>query len=591
MTRRRYQVFPALLALGSLLASCGGGGGGGGGVNPQVTPTPTATPAYSEAAFQCPSSDTSLNSQARGSVSLAIARRRPSHGRVAVSNSLLVVEYATGSSTSRALDARIGTLGARTVRDIAFSSAGRSMRIIHVTPPTLASVQSALRAVPGVRSVNPMRYLSPQTVSQPYFNGDPIFAGLPGSTAPLYQTASGGGQWDMNIVRLGYAFDYSQAGNGSGLSANASALGSKSIKLAIIDSGEDVTHPDLSGATIVRTVCFLTDPNGTQTTSSYVTDGFGHGTDVTGIAAASSKTPNFGFAGTSGNVSLMLYRVFPTPDDNCTPGNAAGANDPQCGAAEADIVSAIEDAAANGANVINMSLGQTSTPCVNGQDPDTAEGDAVASAIDKGIIVVASAGNDGTAGATVAVDAPGCDPGVIAVGASALNDGVPNGTGYAGANQEYVANYSNVGAGDVAHSASESWGIVAPGGDPSAADSSGQATDFLHWVENIWTTTPYQSSPSDNNFLGDCNSFDGFNEPTNCRTLIAGTSMSSPHVAGAAALILSVNPGYDSPAAMKQLLCSTADDIGDPNQGCGRLNIYNAMAQAIKDPAPPTPVP
>jgi subtilisin family serine protease len=67
--------------------------------------------------------------------------------------------------------------------------------------------------------------------------------------------------------------------------------------------------------------------------------------------------------------------------------------------------------------------------------------------------------------------------------------------------------------------------------------------------------------------------------------------MSSPHVAGAAALILSVNPAYQSPTAMKQLLCSYADDIGDPNQGCGRLNVYTAMAHAIGDSHPPTPVP
>jgi hypothetical protein len=38
---------------------------------------------------------------------------------------------------------------------------------------------------------------------------------------------------------------------------------------------------------------------------------------------------------------------------------------------------------------------------------------------------------------------------------------------------------------------------------------------------------------------------------------------------------------------MKTLLCQTADDIGDPHQGCGRLNIYRAMATAIGDSSPP----
>jgi hypothetical protein len=38
---------------------------------------------------------------------------------------------------------------------------------------------------------------------------------------------------------------------------------------------------------------------------------------------------------------------------------------------------------------------------------------------------------------------------------------------------------------------------------------------------------------------------------------------------------------------MRQLLCQTADTINDPNQGCGRLNVYRAMATALSDPTPP----
>jgi hypothetical protein len=69
--------------------------------------------------------------------------------------------------------------------------------------------------------------------------------------------------------------------------------------------------------------------------------------------------------------------------------------------------------------------------------------------------------------------------------------------------------------------------------------------------------------------------------------------MSAPNVAGAAALILSVNSAYQSASAMKTLLCETADDIDDPNEGCGRLDVYRAMAKALNDPSPPTarPIP
>jgi hypothetical protein len=38
---------------------------------------------------------------------------------------------------------------------------------------------------------------------------------------------------------------------------------------------------------------------------------------------------------------------------------------------------------------------------------------------------------------------------------------------------------------------------------------------------------------------------------------------------------------------MKSLLCTTADDIGDGKEGCGRLNVYRAMAVALGDSKKP----
>ena len=78
----------------------------------------------------------------------------------------------------------------------------------------------------------------------------------------------------------------------------------------------------------------------------------------------------------------------------------------------------------------------------------------------------------------------------------------------------------------------------------------------------------------------------------------SGTSMASPMVAGAVALILSVNPNLN-PEQVQQLLQQTADDIGDPGfdqkAGWGRINLLRALQQAPAGPkpgnAPPKPAP
>ncbi|MDH4036226.1 MAG: S8 family serine peptidase [Candidatus Krumholzibacteria bacterium] len=64
-----------------------------------------------------------------------------------------------------------------------------------------------------------------------------------------------------------------------------------------------------------------------------------------------------------------------------------------------------------------------------------------------------------------------------------------------------------------------------------------------------------------------------------------GTSMASPHVAGTVALMLQANPGL-TVATLKQLLVTTAIDYGTPgkdnNWGYGRLDAYAAVAAAVR---------
>jgi hypothetical protein len=510
---------------------------------------------------------------------------------------LVAVTYNAQTATAQksALSLRESTLGTL-VHQYTFSHANLVTHVLAVPASKVASVEASLRAQAGVRSVGltgAKRYAA--SVNAPYFPNDPYFTGFSttvapttGATAPpatfetgLEENSSVPGQWDMHVERLEYAFGYSQ---GSSVGAKPAALGSSSVKLAIIDTGEDTTHPELNSK-VVYQKCFITNAAGTsQSTSNYTTDPDGHGTDVSGIAAADTGNA-LGFTGAGGNVSIYGYRVFPTPDDNCTNDSST---DVQCGSDTDDIVSAIEDAVNEHVNVISMSLGGDGCTTA-GVDPDSAEGAAVADAIAANIIVVAAAGNS----SGPPVEAPGCDAGVIAVGATGLSDGSTNGssntTGSASSPKEYVASYTDYGTPGATVNSTSAWGIVAPGGDPSGDTDD----DDLHWIENIWTSTPYMLNSSDTSFAGTCTGdYPSETGTTDCRVLIAGTSMATPHVAGAAALILSVNPGYQSPSLMRTLLCQTADDISDPNEGCGRLDVYRAMATALSDADPgPSPAP
>jgi serine protease len=218
---------------------------------------------------------------------------------------------------------------------------------------------------------------------------------------------------------------------------------------------------------------------------------------------------------------------------------------------------------ARGAKVINLSLGDS--------QPDSAEENAVAAAINAGVVVVAASGNGNSQDiGQPALDYPAADPGVIAVGASAIDDSNPASVG------EKVASYSNW------DGTNASWGLVAPGGDPCPGSTSSSCNDqdILHWIENIYTSTASDSTGANGPCRNDPNSLTG---PIDCRILIAGTSQATPHVTGAVSLLLSVGA---QPHQIKTLLCSTATPLPGGKAGCGRLNVYKAMAQAVGDPSP-----
>jgi hypothetical protein len=358
------------------------------------------------------------------------------------------VVYAASALTGHesALTAHELAIGGTLLHSFTFSHIGQVVHVLSVPASQMSSAETSLRSQAGVVSVAPTgarRFTT--SVTTPYFPNDPYFSGFTqaqnatannpstaspapatNSSPPYYESNLVPGQWDMHAIQLEYAFGYSQANNGSNF-INSNALGLSSVNLAIIDTGEDPNHPELAGK-ITRQRCYITDPSNKQSTSNFETDPLGHGTNVTGIAAADTNNA-LGFSSAGGKTSIFAYRVFPTPDDNCVNENTT---DQQCGADTSDIAAAINDAVTGGASIISMSLGGATCGTGSGfapnGDSDVVEGAAVADAIAANVIVVAASGNSGTGN----VAAPGCDAGVIAVGATGLADGNTNGSNVPG---------------------------------------------------------------------------------------------------------------------------------------------------------------
>lgn len=197
------------------------------------------------------------------------------------------------------------------------------------------------------------------------------------------------------------------------------------IKIGIIDTGIDTTHPFLTDNSLIVPAgfpkCDALDSSVQQinTACKYVSNKVlvakmfctqpvcvafdaqakqDHGSHVSGIAAGVANTcaPFVGctLSGIAPKAFLGNYNVFP--------GNVTNAS-------SADIAMAVDAAVADGMDVLNLSLGGTPTP----NDPLVT---AVNDAVDAGVVVAIAAGNAGPAPGTV--ESPGIAEKVITVGAS-----------------------------------------------------------------------------------------------------------------------------------------------------------------------------
>lgn len=165
------------------------------------------------------------------------------------------------------------------------------------------------------------------------------------------------------------------------------------VRVAVIDSGVDDHNPQLRGAVDTADGVDLINPGGNGTG-----DTEGHGTEVAGIIAARPEAGT-GFVGLAPKATIVPIRQT----DGQGRGSVKG------------MITAIDDAVARHAEVINISQDTTSPP------GDGTLENAVENALAHNVVVIASAGNDGSGGA-VNTTYPAAYPGVLAVAASDRDD-------------------------------------------------------------------------------------------------------------------------------------------------------------------------
>lgn len=200
-----------------------------------------------------------------------------------------------------------------------------------------------------------------------------------------------------------------------------------------------------------------------------------------------------------------------------------------------DVMAGVEWAVQQGAQVVNLSLG--SDGACDGTDALSVTCDA---AMSKGAVMCIAAGNAGPGAATVG--SPGCAKSVITIGATSKTD--------------QIADFSSRGPTSDNRIKPD---VCFPGVGIASCRASGTSMGTV----------------IDNNY-----------------TRASGTSMATPHAAGACALLLQAKPSL-TPQQIKDLLMSTAKNLNvDPNaQGEGRAQVFFAYQQALGTVPTPTPTP
>jgi hypothetical protein len=275
------------------------------------------------------------------------------------------------------------------------------------------------------------------------------------------------------------------------------------VKVAVLDTGIDTSHPDLAGQVVAAQ-----DFSGSADTGDHV----GHGTHVAGIIAGTGVQSGNQRKGVAFGAKLLNGKVI---GDGGT-------------GSISDAIAGMEWAASQGAKVANLSIG-VDIPS-DGTDPwSQAVNDLTASS---GTLFVVAAGNTGQG--TSQIGAPAAADAALTVGAVDSN------------NQPAVFSSSGPRVGDRAMKPE----ITAPGAGIISARASGTLLDTA--VDNFYVRA-------------------------------SGTSMATPHVAGAAADLVQQHPDWTA-AQLKAALVGTAapaSGVSDYVQGGGRVDVGHLVNQKV----------
>lgn len=371
------------------------------------------------------------------------------------------------------------------------------------------------RVLHRARELSALRFALPRSVSLP--RGMSALWGAPGViyVEPSHNMAASDVPTDPLYARQRSYLDPVHAPEAWDIET-----GRPEVVVAILDTGMDLTHPDLQGRvwTNAREIsgngidddgnecvddvhgcAFVSTPDeGCRAAAGGdVSDDSGHGTFVSGVIAANAD--GAGMVGVARGVTVMPVKVL-----DC----GGGGN-------SIELAQGILYAARNGARVLNISLGGATDPLI------VREAVRIATA-EYGALVVAASGNNGGDG----VAYPARYPEVLAVGAASVED--PDGR----------APFSAAGP---------EVDVVAIGQGVIGTVPSGMCTLFAVCISGLHAA-------------GD------------------GTSFAAPQVAGLAALLLSRRAGM-TPEALVAQIKAAADPVPDSDDwaGAGRINMLRAL--------------